>query len=123
MVEADVFGDGFGDDPGARTVRRGAELQRVCHLRAGSARGFVGTDMARVQAVHGGATALAAETAWQISRLTRTSPAATAATLWGNSGDDVLWGGPGTDLLSGGPGRNELRQAETSPAADFGQLW
>ncbi|MFF4696528.1 cation-translocating P-type ATPase [Streptomyces chattanoogensis] len=48
--------------------------QGVRPLGAGPARGFVGTDMARALAVRGGATALAALTAWQIGRLTRLVP-------------------------------------------------
>ncbi|UQA94419.1 cation-translocating P-type ATPase [Streptomyces halobius] len=43
-------------------------------LGSGPARGFAGTDMARALAVRGGATALAALTAWQIGRLTRLVP-------------------------------------------------
>ncbi|TJZ44527.1 cation-translocating P-type ATPase [Streptomyces piniterrae] len=61
--------------PAKRGERTGN--QDVRPLGAGPARGFVGTDMARALAVRGGATALAALTAWQIGRLTRLVPGGT----------------------------------------------
>ncbi|MEU9124771.1 cation-translocating P-type ATPase [Streptomyces sp. NPDC048506] len=51
--------------------------QGVRPLGAGPARGFAGSGMARSLAVRGGATALAALSAWQIGRLTRLVPVGT----------------------------------------------